>query len=248
MRSRSNSFVEGPNPTGRAKATGVGDGVNPPWRHVAEPLQAPLAWGARLRHPRPSIQNLLDTLHIHADESCLGNQNQNRSSPGGAGGLVELWRDGAWQRRDYWISEPDTTNNRMALRSAIEALRGPRRRCRIVFTSDSQYLVKGINEWRHGWKRANWTRKTGAIKNLELWKTLDAELEGRDFTAKWVRGHVGHPENEYVDFLATRAAAEQTESEGLVESRFQEWLDGQREKGRYLHYRESDGPAERYGA
>ncbi len=69
------------------------------------------------------------TVHVHADESCLGNQFQDRATPGGAGGLVEVWRDGAWQRRDYWISEPDTTNNRMALRSAIEALRGLKRPC-----------------------------------------------------------------------------------------------------------------------
>ena len=56
---------------------------------------------------------------IHADESCLGNQYQERSNPGGAGGLVEYWKDDAWVRRDYWICETDTTNNRMALRSAI---------------------------------------------------------------------------------------------------------------------------------
>jgi ribonuclease HI len=187
----------------------------------------------------------LDTVYIHADESCLGNQHQHRASPGGAGGLVEIWRDGAWERRDYWFSEPDTTNNRMALRSAIEALRGLRGRCRVVFTSDSQYLVKGINEWRHGWKLANWKRKTGAIKNLELWKTLDSEVGKHDFTARWVRGHDGHAKNEYVDFLATRAAAEQTQSGGLTDSGFEKWLDAQREKGKYLDYKEFQPPEDR---
>jgi ribonuclease HI len=191
-------------------------------------------------------QTALDTIYIHADESCLGNQNQNRSSPGGAGGLVEIWRDGEWERRDYWISEPDTTNNRMALRSAIEAIDGLSRRCRVVFTSDSQYLVKGINEWRHGWKRANWKRKTGAIKNLELWQDVDEAVDDHDFTARWVRGHDGHPENEYVDFLATRAAADQTQSGGLIDSGFSDWLDDQREKGRFLDYMEFQEPNDRF--
>jgi ribonuclease HI len=189
----------------------------------------------------------MSTIYIHADESCLGNQNQKRSSPGGAGGLVEIWRDGAWERRDYWISEPDTTNNRMALMSVIEPLSILTKRCNVVFTSDSQYLVKGINEWRHGWKRANWKRKTGAIKNLELWKELDTLLDRHDFTARWVRGHDRHPENEYVDYLATRAAAEQTTSGGLVASGFSDWLEAQREKGHYLDYMEFEAPSDRYG-
>lgn len=188
----------------------------------------------------------MDTIYIHADESCLGNQNQKKSSPGAAGGLVEIWKDGAWERRDYWISEPDTTNNRMALHSAIEPLTILTRRCRVVFTSDSQYLVKGINEWRHGWKRANWKRKTGEIKNLELWKRLDGLLDRHDFIARWVRGHEGHPENEYADFLATGAAAEQTNSNGLSPSGFCEWLEEQREKGHYLEYMEFQAPGERY--
>ena len=97
----------------------------------------------------------METVYIHADESCLGNQKQTQSSPGGAGGLVEIWKDDDWERRDFWLSEPDTTNNRMALSSAIEPLSSLNRRCRIILTSDSQYLVKGINEWRHGWKRSD---------------------------------------------------------------------------------------------
>ena len=188
----------------------------------------------------------METVFIHADESCLGNQNQGKSSPGGAAGLVEIWHDGGWERRDYWISEPDTTNNRMALRSVLEPLAALRRKCRVAFTSDSQYLVKGINEWRHGWKRAGWKRKTGAIKNIELWKAVDAAISRHDFTAHWVRGHVGHPENEFADFLATRAAAEQTSSGGLVPSEFEAWLEGQREKGRLLDYMEFEPPERRY--
>lgn len=188
----------------------------------------------------------MTTLYVHADESCLGNQNQKRSSPGGAGGLVEIWKGGAWERRDYWLSEGDTTNNRMALSSVIYPLRQLKRRCRVIFTSDSKYLVDGINDWRHGWKRAGWKRKGGPIKNLELWKAADQLIDRHDFIARWVRGHDGHPENEYVDFLATRAAADQTSSNGLVASGFSEWLEEMREKGSYLDYMEFQGPQERY--
>ena len=71
----------------------------------------------------------MDTVFVHADESCLGNQFKERANPGGAGGLVEVWRGDTWERRDYWISEPETTNNRMALRSAIDVLRALKKRC-----------------------------------------------------------------------------------------------------------------------
>jgi len=74
----------------------------------------------------------------------------DRDSPGGAAGLVEHWRGDRWERRDYWLSEPGTTNNRMALRSAIAGLSALRAPCRVHFISDSQYLVKGMNEWIHG--------------------------------------------------------------------------------------------------
>ncbi|MEM7415514.1 MAG: ribonuclease H [Gemmatimonadota bacterium] len=188
----------------------------------------------------------MDTVYIHADESCLGNQAQKKARPGGAGGLVEVWRNGVWERRDYWLSEPDTTNNRMAIRSVIEPLRLLRRRCRVVFVSDSKYLVDGINEWRHGWKRSGWKRKTGAIKNLELWKAADQLIDRHDFTAHWVRGHDGHPENEYADHLATTAAAEQTGSDGLLPSDYGGWLDAMREKDKHLDVFEFAAPGERW--
>ncbi|MEQ1857883.1 MAG: RNase H family protein [Longimicrobiales bacterium] len=189
----------------------------------------------------------METVFVHADESCLGNQFQDRASPGGAGGLVEVWKDGRWERRDYWLSEPDTTNNRMAIRSAIEVL-GMLNRPQVVrLVSDSQYLVKGINEWLAGWKARGWRRKAGPIENLELWQQLDVELGRHRVRAEWVRGHVGHPENEYCDFLATRAAKEQTSSDGLVPSGFPPWLEAQRARGRYGDYRETAPPDERFG-
>jgi ribonuclease HI len=190
----------------------------------------------------------MDTVYVHADESCLGNQFQDRASPGGAGGLVEKWTGAGWERRDYWLSEPDTTNNRMALRSAIEVLRALRRRCAVHLVSDSQYLVKGIREWLPAWKARGWTRKGGPIENLELWRELDAELARHEVRPRWVRGHAGHPENEYVDLLATRAAKEQSASAGLTPSHFAAWLDEQRGRGRFIDYQESTPPRERFGS
>ena len=181
----------------------------------------------------------LPRVQIHADESCLGNQFQDRANPGGAAGLVEFWKDGGWVRRDFWISEPDTTNNRMALRSAIEGLGWLKRPCHVRFVSDSQYLVKGASEWIHGWKRRGWKRKAGPIENLELWKRLDRVMARHRVSWEWVRGHAGHPRNEYANDLAVQAAKELSRSDGLVESGFQEWLDEQREsRGRYLDFME----------
>jgi len=180
----------------------------------------------------------LNTVYVHADESCLGNQFQDRANPGGAGGLVEVWKDGAWERRDYWIAETDTTNNRMAIRSAIEVLRALKRRCQVHFVSDSQYLVKGISEWMPGWKQRGWRRKAGPIENLELWQELDGALAAHTVRPQWVRGHAGHPRNEYANHLATTAAKDQTQSGGLVTSGFEAWLDAERERGRYLDFQE----------
>jgi ribonuclease HI len=185
-------------------------------------------------------------VYIHADESCLGNQFQKRANPGGAGGLLEVWKNGEWERRDYWISEPDTTNNRMALRSAIEGLGVLRQRCIVHFVSDSQYLVKGICEWMPDWKRRGWKRKAGKIENLELWKQLDAVLQRHDMRPRWVKGHAGHPENEYAHGLATIAAKNRSNSDGLIDSGFQEWLDALREKGKYVAYMEFQPPGDRF--
>lgn len=187
----------------------------------------------------------MELVYIHADESCLGNQFTDRDSPGGAGGLVELWRDDACVRRDYWASEPGTTNNRMALRGARDLLAALKRPCRIIFTSDSQYLVTGMREWIHGWAARGWTRKSGAIENVELWRGLARAAAKHEIDWRWVRGHAGHPQNEYVNHLAIRAAKEQSASGGLVPSRFVEWLGHEREKRqRYMDFLEMVPPAD----
>ena len=183
-------------------------------------------------------------VHVHADESCLGNQFRDRANPGGAAGLVEVWKGGRWERRDYWISEPGTTNNRMALRSALEALGHLTRPCRVLFVSDSQYLVKGMTEWVRGWKARGWLRKGGAIENLELWQTLVRAAAHHQMEWQWVRGHVGHPKNEYANHLATSAARSQDSSRGLVPSGFEAWLERERQKGHYVDFAEFLPPGE----
>ena len=191
-------------------------------------------------------ESMIESLEvaIFADESCLGNQFQGRANPGGAAGMMEYWAGDRWIRRDYWISEPDTTNNRMALRSAIVGLGLLRKSpCEVRFVSDSQYLVKGMTEWLEGWKVRGWKRKGGKIENLELWKELDRVASRHHIEWTWVRGHAEHPQNEYADYLATAAAKESASSNGLIESGFGTWLDEQRNRrGRYSDYLELAPP------
>jgi ribonuclease HI len=178
----------------------------------------------------------LPLLAVYADESCLGNGREG-SNPGGAAGVIEYVHpeSGNLGRWDYWISEAATTNNRMALRSAIEAFRGISRkgvRFRVTFTSDSQYLVKGMSEWVFGWMSRGWKKKDGPILNLELWMEAVEMARPHRVSWQWVRGHEGHPQNEYANHLATRAAREQTSSNGIITSGFDEWLAEEREHGR----------------
>jgi ribonuclease HI len=172
---------------------------------------------------------------VYADESCLGNGREG-SNPGGAGALIEYLRpeSGALVRRDLWVSEPATTNNRMALRSVIESftlLSRKGQRFSVVFTSDSRYLIDGMQSWVRDWARRGWKRKSGPIENLELWHAAVEAVRPHEVQWRWVRGHHGHPQNEYANHLATMAAARQTASNGLEPSRFEEWLASQRERG-----------------
>jgi ribonuclease HI len=174
----------------------------------------------------------------HLDESCLGNGREG-ANPGGAGGLVEIRANGSVERRDFWLASPATTNNRMALSGAIAALQLMAKkgaRLRVLVVSDSEYLVKGMREWVPGWKSRGWKRKGGEIENLALWQQLDRSSTLHDVQWTWVRGHVGHPKNEYANDLAVRAAKEQTTSDGLVASGYADWLAERRAKGKYLEY------------
>jgi len=182
------------------------------------------------------VSAALPLVAIWADESCLGNGREGEN-PGGAAGLIQtrLPRSGGVAQFDFWVSEPATTNNRMALRSAIEALRiisAEGERQRVVFTSDSQYLIKGMREWVPGWIRRGWRRKGGAVENLELWRELAAASRAHDIDWRWVRGHEGHPQNEYANFLAVRAAQRLDASRGAVRSEFDAWAAAERARGR----------------
>jgi ribonuclease HI len=164
---------------------------------------------------------------VYADESCLGNGKAG-ATPGGAGALVEYaGKDGSVRRFDLWLSEPDTTNNRMALRSVSDTLDAISRKgntLSIRFTTDSRYIVDGMTQWVHGWIQRGWRRKEGAVENVELWKDAVSSLRSHELEWRWVRGHAGHAQNEYANHLATRAAAAQDASGGLVASGFDEWI------------------------
>ncbi|UCG76178.1 MAG: ribonuclease HI [Gemmatimonadota bacterium] len=192
-------------------------------------------------------------VYIYADESCLGNQFEG-GNPGAAAGLIEQFHARAgWRRKDYFEFHAATTNNRMALTSAILGLAWLRRSCDVVLTTDSRYLVSGMKEWVHGWVARGWRRKGGAIENLDLWQRLVDEASRHRVEWRWVRGHAGHAKNEYANMLAVRAAREARSSGALVDSGFPRWLEEQTERGHYLDYldlppeapfRPDPGPAE----
>jgi ribonuclease HI len=176
-------------------------------------------------------------VYIFADESCLGNQFAEASRPGAAAGLIERFDERkGWQRRDFARFDADTTNNRMAIVSGIEGLRALKRSCAVVFTSDSQYLVRGMKDWVHGWAARGWRRKAGPIENLELWKRLCEQAAGHSVEWRWVRGHAGHPKNEYANDLAVRVATERRGINPTAESGFERWLEEQQDRNRYLDF------------
>ena len=182
---------------------------------------------------------------VHLDESCLGT-GRDGDNPGGGGALIEVRVRGIIERRDVFVSAPATTNNRMALAGAtavLEVLGGKGRRFQVAMVSDSQYLVKGMNEWVRGWEARGWRRREGEIENLELWQALVEAARKHDPRWLWVRGHKGHPKNEYANDLAIKAAKEQLTSDGAVESGFPAWLEAKRKKGLFEGY-DPDGAFE----
>lgn len=102
-------------------------------------------------------------------------------------------------------SEPDTTNNRMELTAAIQALQALKRPCRVDFTTDSEYLRRGITEWLPRWRARNWRRKGGALANVDLWQALSAATQSHQIEWHWVRSHARDRNNRLVDRLARRA-------------------------------------------
>ncbi|MDY6847488.1 MAG: ribonuclease HI [Chloroflexota bacterium] len=133
---------------------------------------------------------------IYTDGSCQGNP-----GPGGWGAILRYGR----HEREISGGEKDTTNNRMELRAALEALRALTEPCRVVLYTDSEYLKKGITLWMPNWKRRNWRRKGGKLANVDLWMKLDEEIARHDVHWRWVKSHSGNTLNERVDQLARNA-------------------------------------------
>jgi ribonuclease HI len=140
-----------------------------------------------------------ERVEIYTDGACRGNP-----GPGGWGALLRY----KGTERTLSGGERETTNNRMELTAAIEALEALTRPCQVRLVTDSEYLKNGITRWMANWQRRGWKTAGGTpVKNLDLWQRLDAATRRHRVQWVWVRGHSGHPENERVDALA-RAAIE----------------------------------------
>ena len=175
---------------------------------------------------------------VHADESCLRN-GMEPPNPGGNAALIEAPAGDSLARWDFFECSPDTTNQKMALAGAIATLEWLHRRwqrARVVYVSDSEYLIKGMTSWVRDWEARGWRRKGGAIENLELWKKLVQAAAGHTIEWRWVRGHAGHPKNEYANALAMHAAERQERSNGLIPSGFDAWLAQARARGSFTNY------------
>lgn len=139
-------------------------------------------------------------VEIFTDGACRGNP-----GPGGWGALLRFGN----KEKELWGGESESTNNRMELTAAIRGLEALSRPCRVILTTDSEYVRKGITEWIDNWKRRDW--KTAAkkpVKNVDLWQQLDALASEHEIDWRWVKGHSGHVENERVDQLANRGIDE----------------------------------------
>ena len=139
-------------------------------------------------------------VEIFCDGACSGNP-----GPGGYGAILRY----GGHEKELSGAERDTTNNRMELTGAITALESLKRPCRVVVTTDSQYLVKGMREWLDGWVRKGWKNsKKEPVLNRDLWERLLGLAKIHQIEWVWVRGHDGHLENERCDELARKAIEE----------------------------------------
>ena len=142
---------------------------------------------------------------IFTDGACSGNP-----GPGGWGAVL---RSGEHEK-ELCGGERDTTNNRMELTAAIEALEALTEPCQVTLTTDSTYVRDGITRWLANWKKNGWrTTAKKPVKNQELWQKLDRQASRHDVIWKWVKGHSGHPDNERADMLANQGMIAVKESE-----------------------------------
>ena len=139
-------------------------------------------------------------VQVYTDGACRGNP-----GPGGWGALLR-YND---TEKELYGAERATTNNRMELMAAIQALESLKRPCEVSLTTDSQYVRKGITEWIDNWKRRGWkTADKKPVKNQDLWQRLEQATHKHKIHWKWIKGHSGHAENERADALANKAVDE----------------------------------------
>ena len=138
-----------------------------------------------------------NSISIYTDGACKGNPGE-----GGWGAFIEY----SDEKVKLYGYEKDTTNNRMEIIAAIEALRFIKVQSDIIIYTDSKYLMNGINTWIHGWKKNNWkTSSNKDVKNIDLWKIIDELNSNHSIEWVWVKGHSGNPGNEIADELANFA-------------------------------------------
>lgn len=141
----------------------------------------------------------MKTVYLYTDGACKGNP--------GAGGWGALLRY-KQHEKELFGGEPQTTNNRMELTAVVQGLQALREPCEVVIHTDSQYVKNGMESWIHNWKKNGWqTASKQAVKNADLWQSLDLEVQRHTVRWTWVKGHAGHQENERADELANRGAA-----------------------------------------
>lgn len=141
-----------------------------------------------------SVKHEDKPVEIFCDGACSGNP-----GPGGYGAILRF----SGKIKEISGGAPSTTNNRMEMTAAIEALRQLTRPCRAIITTDSQYLVKGMTEWISGWQKRGWQNsKKEPVMNRELWEELLGLCQKHSVEWRWVKGHAGHAENERCDELA----------------------------------------------
>ena len=140
------------------------------------------------------------TVEIYTDGACRGNP-----GPGGWGALLIAGK----HRKSLHGGEHETTNNRMELTAAIEALNALHGTRRVILHTDSKYVKEGIESWLPNWKARGWkTSNRKPVKNQDLWQALDEAVSRHQLAWKWVKGHSGDPGNEAADSLANRGIDE----------------------------------------
>ncbi len=136
----------------------------------------------------------------YTDGACKGNP-----GPGGWG----VWMVSGPHEKELWGGEASTTNNRMELTAAVQALTVLKKPCSVIIYTDSEYVRKGITEWISGWQRRGWkTADNKPVKNADLWQALQAAESKHKVEWRWVKGHAGDPGNERADGLANRGCYE----------------------------------------